>query len=185
MHGDLNAELMIVGQDWGTVDYYKKNQGLDDLRNPTMQNLELLLNSIGIEAKLSTYDANGTGVFLTNAVLCLKEGCLQAPVELEWFDKCGTHFLKHQIEIVSPFVVVALGQRAFEAIMSVYDLNAGKFRDAVEDPTGVALPNGSLLIAVYHCGKRILNTHRPLMEQLIDWKRVRRAIARARIQNRK
>lgn len=185
MHGDLDAELMVVGQDWGTVEYYRENEGLDDLRNPTMQTLELLFNSIGVNAKLSAYDANCNGVFLTNAILCLKEGGLQSPVEFDWFAKCGTHFLKQQIEIVSPFVVVALGQRAYEAITSVYDLDAGKFRDAVENPTGVVLPNGSHLIAVYHCGKRMLNSHRPLMEQLIDWKRVKRAIARARTQSRK
>jgi DNA polymerase len=180
MHGDLDADLMIVGQDWGTVDYFWDNQGLDNLRNPTMQTLELLLKSIGIKAKLSAYGANGTGVFLTNAILCLKEGGLQSPVESDWFKKCGMYFLKQQIEIVSPFVVVALGQRAYEAITSVHSLDAGKFRDAVEDPTGVVLPNGSRLIAVYHCGKRILNTHRPLSDQLIDWKRVKRAIACAK-----
>lgn len=185
MHGDLDAELMIVGQDWGTVDYYNGNQGLDDLRNPTMRTLELLLTSIGIKAKLSSYHANGTGVFLTNAILCLKQGGLQAPVELDWFAKCGTYFLRQQIEIVSPLVVVTLGQRAYQAITSAYEVNAEKFREAVENPTGVVLPNGSQLIAVYHCGKRILNTHRPLAEQLVDWKRIKRAIARTRAQSQK
>lgn len=180
LHGDLNAELMIIGQDWGTVDYYKKNEGLDDLRNSTMQTLELLLNGIGIKVKLSMYDDNACGVFLTNAILCLKVGGMQAPVERDWFANCGSHFLKRQIEIISPSVVVALGQRAYETSMAAFDLEAAKFREAVESPSGDLLPNGSLLLAVYHCGRRILNTHRPLKEQKVDWRRVKRAITKAR-----
>lgn len=180
LHGDLNAEVMIVGQDWGTVDYYKKNEGLDDLRNPTMQTLELLLNGIGIKVKLSMYGNNGCGVFLTNAILCLKDGGMQAPVERDWFANCGSHFLKRQIEIISPGVVVALGQRAYEASMAAFGLQAGKFREAVESPSADLLPNGSQMLAVYHCGRRILNTHRPLKEQKVDWRRVKRAITKAR-----
>ena len=33
--GHLNAELMVVGQDWGDTNYFIKNQGLEAKRNPT------------------------------------------------------------------------------------------------------------------------------------------------------
>jgi uracil-DNA glycosylase len=48
LHGDLDAQLMIVGQDWGDVRYFNDNKGLDRLDNPTMCNLEKLLSHIGI-----------------------------------------------------------------------------------------------------------------------------------------
>lgn len=86
LHGDLDAQLMIVGQDWGGVKYYKENEGLDKLTNPTMRNLEKLLHHIGIRVSVTSYAGGGRGLFLTNAVLCLKTGGLQARIEPEW---CG------------------------------------------------------------------------------------------------
>lgn len=109
LHGDLDAELLIIGQDWGDVRYYITNRGLDDFRNPTMRTLERLLSEIGLEVSLTTYDKGQLRVFLTNAVLCLKEGGLQAKVKPEWFNNCGAHFLRRQIEIIAPRVAVALG----------------------------------------------------------------------------
>ena len=47
LHGDLDARLMIIGQDWGDVGYYSSNRGLDDFRNPTMRTLERLLRGLG------------------------------------------------------------------------------------------------------------------------------------------
>ncbi len=72
LHGDLDARLMVVGQDWGDVNYFVSNDGLDKLNNPTMKNLELLLNSIGICVSLTSYNNSTVGLFLTNAILCLK-----------------------------------------------------------------------------------------------------------------
>src|SRR4051794_10263053 len=74
LHGDLEARLMVIGQDWGDVRYYTANRGLDDSRNPTMRVLEQLLRGIGLEVSLAEYGSGPRGVFLTNAVLCLKEG---------------------------------------------------------------------------------------------------------------
>ncbi|MFM7039149.1 MAG: hypothetical protein ACKO2L_15670 [Planctomycetaceae bacterium] len=73
LHGDLDAQLMIVGQDWGGVKYYKDNKGLDKLANPTMRNLETLLHHIGIRVSVTSYAEEARGLFLTNAVLCLKK----------------------------------------------------------------------------------------------------------------
>ena len=47
--GHLNAELMVVGQDWGDTNCFIKNQGLEAQRNPTNNMLRELLGSIGID----------------------------------------------------------------------------------------------------------------------------------------
>ena len=42
--GNLETELMIVGQDWGTTTYFLKWEGIDQPKgNPTNDNLRLLL----------------------------------------------------------------------------------------------------------------------------------------------
>ena len=174
--GDLDAAIMVVGQDWGDTDYYRKHSGLDDLNNPTTRTLEKLLDSIEVDVSLISYGKIKSNLFLTNAILCLKEGGLQGDVERDWFGLCGEHFLRPQIELVSPRVVVALGQRAYEAILGAYGLKTQQFRDAVESEDGFDLPNGSRVFPVYHCGNRILNTHRKFEQQLVDWVRIGRAI---------
>jgi uracil-DNA glycosylase len=177
--GDLNAPLMIVGQDWGGVRYYMDHRGLDDLRNPTMRTLERLLNDVGIPACLSRYEPQARGIFLTNAILCLKDGGLQGAVRDEWFRACGVRFLKPTIEQVAPRVVVALGARAHAAIMQAWSLKPIPLREAVALPGGTMLPCGSRLLAVYHCGNRVLNMTRGYGDQLLDWKRVATWLDRA------
>ena len=177
LHGDLDAQIMVVGQDWGDVGYYQDFKGLDDFANPTMRTLEKLLRSINLDVSLQAYGEGPRGLFLTNAVLCLKKGVggLQAPVEEAWFSNCGQRFLKRQIEIVRPRVVVSLGQRAYEAIVAAFGLKRLRFRDAVAGGA-VQLVPGVRLVPVYHCGNRILNTHRKLPAQMEDWRRVRAAM---------
>jgi hypothetical protein len=47
--GNLNADLVIVGQDWGDTRYFSDNGGREAPRNPTNEMLRRLLGSIGID----------------------------------------------------------------------------------------------------------------------------------------
>jgi uracil-DNA glycosylase len=163
---------MVVGQDWGGVPYYPKYEGLDDLQNPTMRALERLLRSIGFDVSLSAYGTGHRGVFLTNAILCLKQGGLQDSVKSGWFGNCAPRFLRRQIEIVRPRVAVTLGQRAYDAVRVAFNLNAEPLAHAVQNLAGTMLLNGTRLFAVYHCGIRTQNINRPLDQQIQDWQRV-------------
>jgi hypothetical protein len=77
----------LVGQDWGTVDYFQKHLGRDVIENATNQKL----------TKFEVGPANQTdrqsGVFATNAILCLKPGAanaMSAPVKQTWFSACSS-----------------------------------------------------------------------------------------------
>jgi uracil-DNA glycosylase family 4 len=172
LHGDLDAELMIVGQDWGGVKYYKDNKGLDKLKNPTMCNLQKLLHHIGIHVSVTTYADLGRGLFLTNAILCLKDGGLQAKIEPDWVINCGSNFLSHQIEIVRPKVVVGLGAFAFHAVLRAFGHPITELRDAIKDKQGCEILDGVRLFAAYHCGKGTVNRNRNLEQQSKDWERI-------------
>jgi len=164
---------MVVGQDWGDRNYFIKNQGLEAQRNPTNNMLRELLGSIGIDVG-SPHDCRNDGqVFLTNAILFLKTtGGLQGNVKKEWFSNCGQTFLRPLIEIVGPKVVVCLGERAWRSVTAAFDQPAGRFRDSVENPRGVQIMDGGVAMSVYHCGARILNTHRRREQQFHDWQRI-------------
>ena len=175
LHGDLSAKLMIVGQDWGGVPYFLNNHGLDKLNNPTMKNLEKLLHSIGFNVSLTHYTNTSDGLFLTNAILCLKDGGLQAPVESTWFSNCQK-FLHQLIEIVSPVVVVGLGERAFIQTAKSFNIIPQPLKKAILDRQGLLLENGTKLFAAYHCGRRTINKNRSFDKQLTDWKRIERVL---------
>ena len=179
---------MIIGQDWGDERYFVENQGLDSPTNPTNVALQELVSSIGLQlpqpptaGAIPDPRSADCGIWLTNALLWLKTGGLSAKVRDDWFGDVAAHFLKAQIDIVQPRVIVALGQRAYDLVLSSYDLpkRRGPFLSMVEMKVPVILPpesHAARLIGVYHCGIRIQNTLRSLTKQKADWDRVRSAL---------
>lgn len=167
-HGNLSAKLMIVGQDWGSERYFVEKRGIEDPNNSTNKVLAHLVRTTGLEME---------AVFLTNAILCLKGGSMQAPVKKEWFVNCGELFLKKTIEIVKPKILVTLGEHAYRSMEMLFGLRRIPFREAVDFPEGIRLPAGIRFFPVYHCSARIRNTHRRLDQQERDWLRIKPALS--------
>lgn len=176
-NGDLDARVLVVGQEWGDVDSFERQQGRDD-PSGTNRMLKELLAFVGFDIGPAPMNFPRSGVFLTNAALCLKSGGVQAPVNAAWFKNCGISFLRAQVEIVDPRVVVALGQQAYWALCYAFEIPHINFRDVVNRHEPIPLPTGASLVPVYHCGQRILNTHRRRHQQFQDWKTVRTALIR-------
>ncbi len=187
--GDLDADIMVVGQDWGDVAYFVAQRGLDAPGNPTNAALAALLAGVSRPlppaptaiAPLRGEANRRTRVFLTNALLWLKTGGLGAKVSDEWFTGDSAIFLLEQIAIVQPRVVVALGQQAHRAVLRAFDLPvpAGLFRTVVDSAEGIPLPGapgGARLFGVYHCGARVQNITRSLSQQHLDWRRIASAL---------
>lgn len=173
--GDLDADIMVVAQDWGDVEGFKRQTGIDN-ESATNRMLRELLAHVGVQVSAPPTRANVSRVFLTNAVLCLKHGNAQTAISPLCFANCGPTFLRRQIEIVCPRVVVSLGECSYRAIMKAFGLVPLSFRRAVESANPIMLFPGTCLVPVYHCGRRILNTHRDRESQFEDWGRVRRVL---------
>jgi DNA polymerase len=173
--GSLDAQIMVIGQDWGDKRYFEDNKGGEAKSNPTNKTLIQLLAGVGINLAVPEEEKQLQVAFFTNAILCLKGNGLQGPVKRCWFQNCSV-FLKKQVEIVAPKIVISLGEMAFRALLAAFELKAGGFKAAVEDSKGILLPNGSILFPVYHCGARILNTHRSINQQRQDWEKVNEKI---------
>lgn len=103
--GTLSARLMVVGQDWGGVPYFTGHCGRESIANRTNRNLRELIGLLGIDVGEPENPGTSGQAFFTNAILCLKEGGLQAEVRDAWFRNCGTH-LRRQVELVAPRVLV-------------------------------------------------------------------------------
>lgn len=171
--GNLNAPILIMGQDWGDCSSFVKQQGFDSPRSMTNMVLTKLLASIGYTISPPSDKITEGELFFTNAVLCLKENGAQAPVKQAWFSSCVKYFLKPLIQIVSPRAVVSLGKEAYLSMCNLYGLPKMKFKQAIEAPEGFHLSHGTIYFPMYHCGARILNTYRSYNQQVNDWQRLR------------
>lgn len=164
---------MIVAQDWGGVDYFIDHKGLEEDTNTTNKRVCDLLSSVGISIQLPR-QSKTAALFFTNSVLCLRPGRLTGPIKPQWFRNCSTNFLRPQVELVNPKVVVTLGHMAYRFLLKAYSLQPKpRMREAVQEI--VRLPGGNLLVPVFHPGNNGTRS-RSFENQKADWQRVRQAL---------
>ena len=172
--GNLNSDIVVVGQDWGDVTYFEKWKGKDQPKdNPTNENLQRLMEIINIKVEKPSMDQNHI-VFLTNLILCLKTGGLQATVEDHWFENCSSIFFRPLMNIIKPKIVIALGKKVSESILNIYDIPYSKSTPYYEliNKSPVKLTSSLVLFPVYHCGAGSINRNRPMEEQKDDWRKI-------------
>ncbi|SFJ06633.1 uracil-DNA glycosylase family protein [Bradyrhizobium sp. Gha] len=152
--GSIAAPILIIGEapgrlgaDASAIPFHGDKAG---------ENFETLLEQVG----LSRHDC-----FITNAVLCNpkdENGNNSTPSRSE-VNNCS-RFLKRQVDLVSPRIVVTLGAQALNAIKSI-------------EPHEIELSSalrktwnwyGRTLIALYHPGQRAM-VHRSFLNQLADY----------------
>ena len=152
--GTPEAKIMFIGEAPGRL-------GADSSSIPfhgdqAGHNFETLLGQVDI----SRYDS-----FITNAVLCNPKddaGNNSTPTKSE-IDNCAG-FLKRQIDLVQPNIVVTLGATALKAITLIEHHNL-TLVDSVRTSNRWY---GRALIAAYHPGQRAM-MHRSFANQLADY----------------
>jgi DNA polymerase len=120
--GHRNPRLLIVGQDFGNVDYFVRHRGRDEPGNPTNDNLHRLLAAAGIRAKEPPEPDPEAPVFATNSILCLKEGRMSGAILSSWVDRCAATHLAPLVRLLRPAVAVAMGAHAWRAVRQVFAL---------------------------------------------------------------
>ena len=174
--GHRSPKLLVVGQDFGNVGYFVRCRGRDEPNNKTNENLFRLLTAAGIAVEHPSRRDLAAPVFLTNSILCVKEGAMNAPILSSWVDACSEQHLLPLIAFLRPPVVVGMGNAGWRAVRRAFGLRhaprpisraAGSFCIA-EDQTCV--------FAVGHCGALgVIN--RPWPQQLSDWRRIGAAVS--------
>ena len=171
---DLNADFLVVGQDWGDVSYFERYKGRDKPKgNPTNEHLQILLNHIGVQIG-KPCESQEQVIFLTNLILCLKDGGLQAPVENDWFSNCTREFFEPLVEIIKPKVILALGKKVSVSILDLYNIGYPKNNKLSELmlTAPYVLTSSTILFPLYHCGAGTVNRNRGLEEQKNDWRKI-------------
>ena len=162
-NGNLSPRVLFIAEAPG-------RQGGDRTRVPLSgdqsgRNFARFLSSINLPRE---------EIFITNAVLCnprKPSGANRKPTSSEVVNCSG--FLRRQLEILNPRVVVTLGAVSLAALRLVeyHELslkeNAGQVHEW----------NGRLLVPVYHPSPQVLASHRREAAQLRDYEAVARALA--------
>lgn len=175
--GSLDANLMVVGQDWGDINTLVKQGGCDVENSATNRALIKLLNVAGVDIN-NISNKNHPDLFFTNAILCMKtQGGLAGKVKGTWFRNCVPFFLKPLIEIIQPKVVVTLGEKATKSLLREYGYKGIKFRELVEQGSPVVIDQDSVVFPVFHCGS-LGQRNRPFEQQKSDWLRIKRYIGK-------
>lgn len=168
--GSLDAELLVIGQDWGDENYYRQNEGRDSDDNLTNQNLRTLLVSIGLDPGLPANPAN-QALFFTNAVLGIKSGGMSANIKHDWLKHSSLNFTGPLIEIIHPRLIVTLGASAYKALRFLFPyLPYEPMNNLLKYPP-FHLTGKRILFPMTHCGA-LGTANRSMEEQLKDWKKI-------------
>ena len=164
-NGRVGARVMFVGEAPG-------RQGGDRTRVPfsgdqSGRNFSRYIASIGLARE---------EIFITNSALCNPRtgtGANRRPTRLE-VSNCSD-FLRRQVEVVDPPVLVTLGTVALEALRGV-EYHPLTLKENVGQ---VQVWRGRLLVPLYHPSPQVLASHRREPQQLEDYKSVARALSLA------
>jgi uracil-DNA glycosylase family 4 len=161
--GAVPAELMFIAEAPGRLG--ADSTGVPLHGDKTGHNFEELLAFAGISR---------ADVFITNAVLCNPRGVdgNNATPEPSEIKNCSS-FLRRQIQLVNPTIVVTLGSTALTAVSAIEE-HGLHLRDHVRTRHAWY---GRHLIPLYHPGQRAM-IHRSFANQRSDYQFVRDELAR-------
>jgi hypothetical protein len=174
--GHRRPQLLAVAQDFGNVGYFVRNRGRDDPANQTNANLRKLLAEAGFEVTHPGKLDQSAPVFLTNSILCIKEGTMDGALRPSWIDACADNHLLPLIRFLKAPIVVGMGSCGWRAVRRAFELEAAPVRISHTAGSSWISANGTRVFAVGHPGPQGL-TNRPWAQQLADWRRIGAAVA--------
>jgi DNA polymerase len=174
--GHKRPKLLAVGQDFGNIDYFVRNRGRDDPANQTNANLRRLLGAAGFDVTHPPAYDRSAPVFLTNSILCIKEGAMNSAVRSSWVSACADKHLRPLVRYLKPPVVVGMGNCGWRAVRRVFALEDAPKRISHAAGSAWTAADHTRIFAVGHPGPLgIIN--RPWPQQIADWRRIGEAVS--------
>jgi hypothetical protein len=177
-HKTIPSDILLIGQDWGNLTYYSKNQGYDDDNNPTCRNLITLFEQLNIDIGKPNTPAKNLKIHFTNIIPFLRTGEMQGGLNKilnqDKINEFASDFIKPLIEITNPPIIITLGKASTIAVMAIFGQIVSKnkpFKNLV-DGEPINLKDGVSLFPRYHCGASSINRNRNLEQQKKDWSKI-------------
>jgi len=183
-HNNLEADILVIGQDWACEDYFVENfKSLTwekESSNPTNIKLKALFEKligtdIGLPSPCQESKYKKPLLFFTNAVMGIKEGNkMDAPVGTSY--RHTSNILERLINIIKPKYIIILGKVPYKAVYEIYktefvETNAStSVRKLVEHNGNHPRINKAELFVMFHPSTRPVN--RTPDQQSDDWDKV-------------
>jgi len=174
--GNLDAEILLIGQDFADSESLKNNLQQDWKKEKSSSTNFALINFFKILgypiAEISYAGTTELPLFFTNAILGIKKSDVQymsKPVKDIWIRE-SKEYLQQLIDIVQPKHIIAMGSTAYKAVCGIYGIKPlSNIKEAIEAKT--KLPDGKSLFVVQHCSP-LGRVGRSLELQTEDWARI-------------
>ncbi|MEA1963776.1 MAG: uracil-DNA glycosylase family protein [Candidatus Aerophobetes bacterium] len=163
-NGGIGAKILFINERPGRRGAGKSGRISFDNEDPTARFFKELFLSISISRK---------DIFITNAVLCypLFEWWVDTPPQRKQIKNCFP-FLKRQIRIIHPKLIVTLGVTALQAVKYLFP-NSTQLKNfkLKNDIGGVITDVTPFVYLLYHTSSRARVT-RPKQKQKEDWQKI-------------
>ncbi len=171
LQGSLDAEIMVIGQDYGycETDYFVTDARLK----------KLFYDAFSIEI-----DNKNPRLYFTNIANCYRKHKSTGNINKGCLALCANKFMSRLINVISPEVIIVLGQDTFNALaccdkakLVCKNPTSSKVNDCfstvLEFDYSLVFEDGKeiAVFPVYHPGA-MGSMKRPYEEQLKDWKRI-------------
>ena len=141
---------MIIGQDWGPLEEMKKFHEWY-LLEKSKQNWKEVIESSNSFNYLLTCEVLDK-IYFTNAILCARKGNNYRGdnIKLKESTLDCSNYLKHQIEIVKPKVILTLGYYPILSLSNIYNFKVeDTLKKIIKDQPEIKI-NQMILIPLYH-----------------------------------
>ncbi|MFA6101393.1 MAG: uracil-DNA glycosylase family protein [Victivallaceae bacterium] len=124
--GNLDAEIFLIGQDFGGSKFFVENKGDNKPSSYTNKKLMLLFKQIdaGIDLGSSNSPNTSAPVFLTNAIVGIVDADGKAQtkdkIKEEWIRRSALDFIEPLLSIVQPKIIIAMGKVSFLCLAYIY-----------------------------------------------------------------
>lgn len=167
----LNANIMIIGQDWGPYvemqkfyNEYKKSETIENWKHLieeekslTKRNLKKFIYQSAQNNSIQLEENFIDTIYITNAILCARQGNNYRSDSIKLKDctlNCS-EYLKKQIEIVKPKVILTLGYYPLLSLSKIYNFKIEKSLTKTIKSYSLFQIDNITIIPLYHPAAQI------------------------------
>lgn len=128
----LDADLMIVGQDWASEDYLRRNDDTEKraARTLTGQDAHLATNRNLKNLLAQHFGLCSSQTYATNVLVFIKPGKMSSNVPTRDLRSCAAAYTLPQLDIVKPRMALCLGAKTFNSVRSALGLPPLRLQEA-------------------------------------------------------
>lgn len=169
----LDADVMIIGQDWGPYKdmelLYKRYVNGEKWVDLINEEKSLTKKNLFKFLKMTNKEMDESKIFITNAIMCARSGTNYRGdnINLKYSTCACSNYLKRQIDIVDPKVIVTLGYYPLLALSNIFGfIVESNLTKTIENNPVIKVDN-YIIVPAFHPAAQI-----SLERQIKQYKRI-------------